>query len=130
MDHIRVLVTAMPRLHADIIRPIIQEQPDMEIVGQAATVESIGGVIEHTDADVVLMTTSAAEFIAAAVPLVLDHPRIRVVAVDTERNGSFVEARLSEWLTKAWPDNLVDAIRHAMARRVIAPPRCGDPGGR
>jgi DNA-binding NarL/FixJ family response regulator len=128
MDHIRVLVTAMPSLHADIIRRIIREQPDMEIVGEAATIESIGAVIEHTQPDVVLVTTGSTAFVGAAVPLVLDHPHVRVVAVDTERNGWFVEARLSEWLTKAWPDNLVDTIRHAMARRVVTPPSGREPG--
>jgi chemotaxis response regulator CheB len=128
MDHIRVLITAMPPLNAGIIGRIIREQPDMEIVGEAATVDSIGDVIGDTHPDVVLMTTGATEFVSAAVPLVLDHPRVRVVTVDTERNGSFVETRLSEWLTKAWPDNLVDAIRHAMVRRVVAPPRTVESG--
>ena len=49
----------------------------------------------------VLVTTGATDFIGAAMPLVLDHPRVRVVAVNTERNGSFAEARQTEWLTKA-----------------------------
>ncbi len=122
MGHIRVLITAMPPLHADIIKRVIREQPDMEIVGEAATIRSIGEVIGHTQPDVVLVTTGATDLIGAAVPLVLDHPRVSVVAVDTERNGSFVETRLTEWLTKAWPDNLGDAIRHAMAHRDVAPP--------
>ena len=29
MDHIRVLITAMPALHADIIKRVIREQPDI-----------------------------------------------------------------------------------------------------
>ena len=126
MDHIRVLITAMPVLHADIIKRVIREQPDMEIVGEAASIRSIGEVIEHAQPDVVLVTTGATDFIGAAMPLVLDHPRVRVVAVDTERNGSFAEARQTEWLTKAWPENLGDAIRHAMARRGAVPPSVTD----
>lgn len=122
MHRIRVLVTAMPPLHADIIRPIIREQPDMEIVGEAAADQFLAEVIERTEPDVVLVTTNVTEFVGAAVPLVLNYPRIRVVAVDTERNGSFVETRLSERLTKAWPDNLVDAIKRAVRRPVAPPP--------
>jgi chemotaxis response regulator CheB len=128
MDHIRILVTVMPPLHADIIRPIIREQPDMEIVGEAATVQSVGEVIEHTHPDVVLVTTGATDLVAAAVPLVLDYPPVRVVIVDTERrNGSFAETRHSDWLTKAWPDNLADAIRQAVGRRASARPRSSEP---
>lgn len=127
MDHIRVLVTAMPSLHADIIGRIIREQADMEIVGEAFTIESVGSVIERAQPDVLLVSTAAPDFAGAAVPLIFDHPRLRVVAVDTEHNGSFVEARLSEWLTKAWPDNLADAIRHAMTRCAPVPPSGGEP---
>jgi len=127
MDHIRILVTAMPPLHADIIRPIIREQRDMEIVGEAATVQSVGEVIEQAHPDVVLVTTGATDLVAAAVPLVLDHPPVRVVIVDTERNGSFAEIRHSDWLTKAWPDNLADAIRQAVGRRASAWPCASEP---
>jgi chemotaxis response regulator CheB len=128
MDRIRVLVTAMPALHADIIRRIIGEQADMEIVGAAVTIESADAVIERTQPDVVLVTTDAPGFAGAAVPLVLAHPQVSVVAMDTERNGSFVEARLTGQLTKAWPDNLVEAIRHATALGAAAPPGGGKPG--
>lgn len=113
MSQIRVMVTTMPPLHADIIQRIIREQPDMEIVGEVAVVEAIGAVTAQADPDVVLVSSTASDFVGASVPLVLAHPWLRVVALDTERNGSFVETRLSEWLTNAWPENLVEAIRRA-----------------
>jgi chemotaxis response regulator CheB len=126
MQRIRVLVTAMPALHADIIERIVREQPDMEIVGAAATIEDVGAVIDRAEPDVLLVTADAPGLVGAAVPMVLRHPRLTVIAVDAARSGLLIEARLSERTAGSWPAGLVSAIRHACGRP--AGPRSGGEG--
>jgi chemotaxis response regulator CheB len=123
MSHIRVLVAAMPALHAGIITRIVGEQPDMSIVGEVGAGGSVREAVEQTDPDVMLVTTTGSGLPCATLELVLVRPRLRVLALDlTGGQDSLVETRHRTLPRDAWPASLADAIRDGRLCGAAGPP--------
>jgi hypothetical protein len=125
MGHIRVLVAEMPTLHADIVRRIIAEQPDMVIVGEVGAGGPVREVVERTDPDVLLVATSGDELPCSSLALVLVRPWLRVLTLgpDSRLGSVIVETQLHDWPRDGWHERLVEAVRHEGA------PRPNEPGG-
>jgi chemotaxis response regulator CheB len=113
MRHIRVLVAGMPRLHADIIKRIVDQQLDMSVIGEVEADGRLRAAVERTDADVMLLGVTGTDP-RSCLGLIWEHPWLRVLALDTTgRQHSPIEIRLRGSPEATWPIGLVEAIRHA-----------------
>jgi hypothetical protein len=113
MRHIRVLVAGMPRLHADIVKRIVDRQLDMSVVGEVEADDRLGDALERADSDVMLLGVTSGDP-RAGFGLIWEHPWLRVLALDTSgRQHSPIEIRLRGSPEATWPTDLVEAIRHA-----------------
>jgi chemotaxis response regulator CheB len=86
---IRVLVANRPRLLRELVLTTLAEQPDIEVVGQAAEEAEIPALIERTHPDFL--------FIAQEEPrrrpplcdvLLRRHPQLRIIAVAPDQSRS------------------------------------------
>lgn len=100
MQRIRVLLVQVPGVLCGILRDIVGQQPDMEIVGELDDYDSLMPAIDRTEAHFVIWGLEpAAVKNTDAVPdqcrAVLDsYPRLKVLAVEADgRSGSFYELR-------------------------------------
>jgi DNA-binding NarL/FixJ family response regulator len=108
MTQTRVLIADMPALARDVIMRIVEEQDDMTLVGMRSTTDGIGPEVARTDPDVVLVAS-----LDTSVAVLRRFPWLRLIALDAIGGHDwFLEIRWCEPSSRAWPQRLVDAIRH------------------
>ena len=91
---------------------------DMDVVGRTSSLDALVDLARATDPDVVIVGLHDDELPAACVEMLLEHPRVKVLAIE-ERAG---RARLYELrpeqveIGEVSPDEVVDTIRAAILR--------------
>ncbi len=109
----RIVLVDLPRILRDIIGDAVDEEPDMEVVGQLPADASLRRVVEQQEADFVIAGT---EYGFDEISEVLvQHPRLQVLEVAGDGRESFLyhlrPARTP--LGELSPRTIVDAIRGA-----------------
>jgi hypothetical protein len=108
MTQTRVLIADMPALAVDVIMRIVAEQDDMTLVGKVSTATGIGPEVVRADPDVVLVAS-----LDTSVAVLHQFPWLRLIALDVVGGRDwFLEIRRCRASSQAWPQRLVDAIRH------------------
>jgi DNA-binding NarL/FixJ family response regulator len=109
----------MPRVLSDILRETLGRQPDIRVVGEAASGAELQDAVSDLDADVVITGLGAADNRALCQLLLVRHPGVSVIGIPDDRSGaSRWQLRLDEVsLGDVSPDGLVEAIRLMMATR-------------
>jgi len=103
----------------DIVREIVDAQPDMQVVGRLVDARELVRTAIATDADFVVLGLEDGRLPGSCDQLLELDPAIRVLAVDGDGRRSFVyqlEPRMRP-LGELSPDALVAAIRAAMRPR-------------
>jgi hypothetical protein len=84
----------MPTLYTEIITRIIEEQPDMLIVGEPYSGRPILEAVERADPDVLLAATVSGDSLWPWPRMVREHPWLHVLALDVGgRQNYFLETR-------------------------------------
>jgi DNA-binding NarL/FixJ family response regulator len=107
----RIVLVDLPRILRDIIGDALDEEPDMEVVGQLPANASLGRVVEQQEADFVIAGTDYGFDEISEV--LVQHPRLQVLEVAGDGRESFLyhlrPARTP--LGELSPRTIVDAIR-------------------
>ncbi|HEY5988549.1 MAG TPA: response regulator transcription factor [Streptosporangiaceae bacterium] len=126
---ISVLVVDDHALHRDGTRHILEQHPDLEVVGDADSGEKALALIRQLNPDVVLMDIRLPGMngIEATRRIRKDHPDVRVLMVtahdDDEYVRGAVEAGAAGYLSKTAPGRkLVEAVRAVAAGTTVLEP--------
>ncbi|MBN2583247.1 MAG: response regulator transcription factor [Planctomycetes bacterium] len=119
---IRVLLVDDHRIVVEGLRELLDNKPDMEVVGVAANGRQAIEMVDELQPDVVLMDVTMADLngVMATEQVVRQHPEVKVLALSMHANREFVAAMLQAgacgYLIKSAPiDEVVRGIRAAMA---------------
>lgn len=117
---VRVVICDDHRLVAEGLALLLDRQPDVEVVGLAATVAEVRRMVSSRRPDVVLMDYALpdGDGVAATALIKADHPEVKVVMltsfVDEDVLVGAIEAGCSGYVTKAkGGDELTTAVRLA-----------------
>lgn len=119
MRRTRVLLAELPQLLGDIVKDVVDGQPDMEVVGDIASCESLAVTAGRTRADVALVGCELSRFTDAGQQLLLDCKGVTFLALTQDGRQAYrFELRpecipLAEDEAGISPQLLVDAIRAA-----------------
>lgn len=123
---LRVLIVDDHALHREGTRRILEQDSDIEVVGDAYSAEMALAVINRDEPDVVLMDVRLPGMsgIEATRRIAHDHPRVKVLVVTAYDDDEFVreglEAGASGFLSKAAPGReLVAGVREAAEGRLV-----------
>lgn len=126
---IRVVVADDQAMIRAGLRLVIQAEPDIDVVGEAADGHELLAVLARTPADVVLVDVRMPRMdgLTAARQIMADHPGTAVVVLTTFEEESVVREALqmgvSGFLVKVSPpERLVAGIRTAAAGDVLVDP--------
>lgn len=145
-DVISVLVVDDHALHRDGTRRILEQHPDLEVVGDADSGEKALALVRQLEPDVVLMDIRLAGMngIEATRRIRNDHPDARVLMVTAHNDDEYVrgamKAGAAGYLSKTAPGRkLVEAVRAiaagttvlepAMLTRLLSEPNAPQPPG-
>ena len=102
----------------ELVERAVAHAEDMGVVGPAVSLDGLPAAARERHADVVILGLRNGELPPAAVELMLERPRVKVLAIQ-ERAG---QARLYELrpeqveIGEVSPDDVVDTIRAALLR--------------
>lgn len=118
MDHIRILLSGMPRMLREIVAEVVRAQPDMMVVGEYPADAELAGVAQRLEADVVILGADSGGFPALGRELVHRSPHVKVLAVEAEgRQAWLYELRPHQVvMDQVAPADLVATIRAATMR--------------
>lgn len=89
MQKLRVLVANRPRLMRDLVLATIQDQPDIEVVGEAEDAMQITEMVECLRPDYLILALEGAEVRPGLCGFLLGrYPQMKILAVGSERNHS------------------------------------------
>jgi DNA-binding NarL/FixJ family response regulator len=118
VPNIRVLLAALTPFRADIIRKILSQAPDMDVLGPGARTDALPGAADIGEADVLILGSVVArhggdEEIEA---LLESRPRIKILALEEDgRNAVLHELRpRAVSLGDLSASRLIEAIRDAV----------------
>jgi DNA-binding NarL/FixJ family response regulator len=118
VEHIRVLMSGMPRILRDIVAQLIAEQPDMRVVGTFADDIALDALAD-LEPDVIVLGSDGAGTPALCRGLVQQRPALKVLAVQMDGRRTWLyEMRPHQTLIgEISPATLLDTIR-AVSRPV------------
>jgi DNA-binding NarL/FixJ family response regulator len=92
----------------DIVREVLQLQPDINVVGEIPTDASLVEAVEQGQADVVIVGTDRIGFPESWLDLIDGHPNVKLIALLVHgRQGAVCWA-----LSQSSLAELLDAVRH------------------
>ncbi len=82
MQKIKVLLASRPKMLSEVIRNMVERQPDMEVMGEVIDPIELLLVVAETKAEVVIVTPlDSAEEPRICRHLLADHPQLKIVAL-------------------------------------------------
>jgi hypothetical protein len=111
---IRILLADLPQLMTDLLADTLSREPDMTLT-------------RESDADVVVLGMASGEMPGAALAILLEHPRAKVLGVETASGeGHLFELRPHRTRVSALtPATIAAVIRAAAARPLTLDERAG-----
>lgn len=119
-EHIRVLLVDDHRLLREGLAGLLQREPDLEVIGQAADGQAAVEMARELHPDVILMDVTMPRMsgIEATRRIAHEMPDIRIVGLSMheadEIGAAMRRAGASDYVVKDGPsDDLISAIRHS-----------------
>jgi DNA-binding NarL/FixJ family response regulator len=110
LRQIRLFIGDIPRLLRDILKSVMQEQPDMVVVGCGGYADFLAA-LERLDIDVVILGQGAGDTAAAMRRLFTARPGLKVLIVPNDERFSEMFELRRLFIVEPSPQMLVDAIR-------------------
>lgn len=127
---IRILVADDHKIVRDGLRALIERQPDMEVVGEAADGRTAVRLVKEMSPDVVIMDISMPDLngIEAARQILGDSPRVKIIALSMHSDSRFVKevfkVGASGYLLKECAfEELANAIHTVSVDQIYLSPR-------
>lgn len=113
---IRVLLANRPRMILDLVREIIAQEPDMEVVGEVSDSLHLPLVVKESEADVVVVAFEGIEATELVSYLLDGSPRVTVLCLATTEDTAFI-AQLRYWqqeIVEPSTASVMNALRQAI----------------
>lgn len=102
MKRVRVLVANRPRLMRELVMATIEDQPDIEIVGEVTNENELADVVEQVQPDVLIIALDEPEKRLGQCGFLLGrHPQMKIVALAPEQNRGIFYWAVVDIRTKA-----------------------------
>lgn len=112
-DAVRVLISDLPDLQADIVARLVSDQPDMVVVGERGA-DSLAE-LEQLSADVILVSPTVGGDEGRTLARLHASADSGVLAIDTTRGWILGVVTVPN--DHAWPEKIIAAIRSAAPDR-------------
>ncbi len=91
MKRIKVLLSSRPRLLSEVIRHMIEHQPDMELVGEVLDPLQLMGAARETQVDVIIITPLKANGEPKLChQLLVEHPLLIIVTQSAKGEAAYL----------------------------------------
>jgi DNA-binding NarL/FixJ family response regulator len=91
MHKITVLLAIQPRMLSEVVRGMVERQPDMDGVGEVSDPSELGVAIPATGAQVVIMTAADAEReLGICRDLLEEYPQLKIMALSATGDTAFL----------------------------------------
>lgn len=90
MPPIRVLIVALPGILRDIIRGLLADEDDVEVVGDLRETEAVLAFMNRVPTDVVVMGCANSELPESGRRLFDEHPAVRVLCLSADGRRTFL----------------------------------------
>jgi DNA-binding NarL/FixJ family response regulator len=112
MRKTRIVLAKMPPIMHEILKDLVNRQPDMEVVAEVGTLAGLPEAIESHGAEAVIVTLYPKEAPEAVCSLQTRYPRIMVLSFADDRHGPVVwPCRGAPQAVAADGSAVVDALR-------------------
>lgn len=90
MAKIKILLASSPKLHSDVIRRLLDAQPDMQIIGEVSDPLQLLITAKDEFADAVIITPMKANGIPRICnQLLIEHPLLKIITIDIASDSAF-----------------------------------------
>lgn len=118
IEQFRILLADVSRLTGEMVERAVAHAEDMSVVGRASSLDQLRPVALATAADVVIVGLHNAELPATYFELLLERPRMKVLAIEERGGHAWLYELRPERVAigEVSPDEVVDTIRAAVLR--------------
>jgi DNA-binding NarL/FixJ family response regulator len=117
MNRVKILlVNSRPRIMREVMRQLIERQPDMEIVGEVLDLSTLMCVAKETAANVIIVALEDAEALELCSQLLAECPDVVILVLAAKGDAAFIEQlRLGRWeIADPSEANILSALRRAI----------------
>jgi DNA-binding NarL/FixJ family response regulator len=117
MKKIKVLLSSRPKLLSDVIRNMIEYQPDMEVVGEVLDSLQLLRTSRQIPVDVVIITPLKANGEPKICQLLLEeHPLLKIVTQSEEGEATYLyqSGRRKKRIDESSGQSILGSIREAL----------------
>jgi len=91
MKRMRILLGNRPQLMREVLREILAQQPDMEVVGEVVDPIELLVAAQAFKPDVVVVALQDSEEPGLCSHLLAEHPHLTILALTSEGAGAFIQ---------------------------------------
>ena len=122
MRKIKVLLASRPKLLSEVIRKMVERQPDMEVAGEVLDPFELLATAKTTPVEVVIVTPLEANgepHICSQ--LLAKHPRLKIVALSAKGEAAFLyeSGSRKKRIDEPGEQSILGAIREAMRSNAV-----------
>jgi DNA-binding NarL/FixJ family response regulator len=117
MKKIRILLANnRPRIMREVIKQLIERQPDMEIVAEVLDLSALSRVAGEAVADVIIVALEDSDALSLGRQLLAERPEMAILALAAKGNAAFIEQVCLGRREIAEPSaaNILCALRHVI----------------
>jgi DNA-binding NarL/FixJ family response regulator len=122
MKPVRVLVANRPRLMRELVMATISDQPDIEIVGEVLDESEVGGAVDQTQPDFLIVALDRKDRLPDFCEAILQsHPHTKIIAIAPDRNSTvfyWASLRVQSNQIEASEAGVLNALRGITQRDV------------
>lgn len=117
LRHVRILMTAMPRLLQQILESVMASEPDVTVIGQVRPSEGVAAAAKRVRADIVIMGEGREGADGTPWEVLNKNPRLKLLTISSDgHRAACYELRPHQVVIEdIHPETLMDAIRTAVA---------------
>lgn len=122
MESRRIILANEPRLLREMLKRVVDKQPDLQVVGEVSDWAELPSTIEQTEAQWVILSLLAdGKMPEIADSLLAAHPKLHVLAValDGSRIKMKCGASEEEWLNNLSLDALIARLRKRLRLETV-----------
>jgi len=86
-----LLANSRPRIMREVMRQLIGQQPDMEVVAEVLDLSALARVVSETEVDAIIIALEDSEALRLASELLAEHPKVTILALAARSDAAFIE---------------------------------------
>jgi DNA-binding NarL/FixJ family response regulator len=124
MKKIRILLANnRPRIMREVMKQLIERQPDMEIVAEILDLSALSRVAAEAAADVIIVALEDSDALRLGRQLLAERPEMAILALAAKGNAAFIEqVRLGHReIAEPSEATILSALRHVIQGPIACP---------